>query len=109
MLEGKVIEVISQYEVIINLGARDYVQKGTRFQIDRNFPLILIDPDTEETLGYFYTSKFNQKRGNDIVVVSKVENKYSVAESPFPPMFGIESCKLAKGIHRGCKVSQLER
>ena len=50
MDEGKVVKVLSNMEVVVNLGASHGVHEGTRFVI---FQLgeDLVDPDTKQSLG----------------------------------------------------------
>lgn len=49
--EGKVAQILSEHELVINLGARDGVSQGMRFAVMAMIPTEVKDPDTGEVLG----------------------------------------------------------
>lgn len=49
-IEGKVAQVISERELVINRGERDGVTQGMVFRIVRSEPEVIRDPDTDEVL-----------------------------------------------------------
>lgn len=70
ILRGKVAEVVSKYEIAINLGRKDGVGEGMRFQVFGQKSII--DPDTSRRLGTYDYPKVQ-------VEVVRVEEGYSVA------------------------------
>lgn len=67
---GKVIRIISDEKLIINLGI-DHVNEDSEVQIFSISGQKIIDPDTSEFLGYYYNIK-------DTLKVFRVEKKYSI-------------------------------
>ncbi len=50
-LRGKIAQLLSDRELVINIGARDGVAKGMRFSVLAAAQLEIRDPDTNELLG----------------------------------------------------------
>ena len=70
----KIIKILSEYEVIINSGLHDGVEKGDVFNILDPDPRVIEDYDTGELLDSF-------KGFKDYVIVNKIKDKYSVCNS----------------------------
>ncbi len=49
-LRGKIAQLLSDRELVINIGLKDGVSKGMRFAILAATPLEIRDPDTNELL-----------------------------------------------------------
>lgn len=74
MNSGKIIRILDESTVIINLGARDGVGERTRFGIYTATEDI-IDPESGEVLGPY-------RRRKAVVVTSEVHDSFSVARTP---------------------------
>ena len=51
LLEGKVAQILNERELVINIGAKDGVKKGTKFAVLAATATTIVDPDTKEELG----------------------------------------------------------
>ncbi len=71
-LKGKVADILSQYEIAINIGKSEGVEVGMRFIVLGEKSII--DPDNNQKLGTYNYEKLRVK-------VSKTEEHYSVAGS----------------------------
>lgn len=56
-IEGKVAQVVSERELVINRGSEHGVIVGMRFEILEPDPAEIVDPDTGETLGVVQRTK----------------------------------------------------
>lgn len=73
VLEGKVAAIITDSEIVINVGANDGAKKGDKFSI-RTEPMDIIDPTTAESLGQL-------EREIIQVVVSDAQERFSVCQT----------------------------
>jgi hypothetical protein len=71
-LKGKVAAILNEYSIAINIGKNDGVKQGMVFAVVGNRPIV--DPDSAKILGQYEYDKVK-------VTVSKVDDKYSVAET----------------------------
>ncbi|MCL4506678.1 MAG: hypothetical protein M1434_13185 [Chloroflexi bacterium] len=60
-LEGKVAVIVSERELVINIGSRDNVLEGMKFKIMADQPVIVTDPVTGVELGRFEREKVRVK------------------------------------------------
>lgn len=93
ILRGKVADIVSKFEIVINLGRKDGVEEGMRFRIFGK--KVIIDPDSNERLGTYHYPKME-------VIVDRVEEAYSVAGTPVSPAFEVtyDFENLFKGVTR---------
>lgn len=70
-IEGKVAGILSEEELVVNVGARNGVKKGMVFNVLAATPLEFHDPDTGELLTVLDRTKVT-------VRVTKVEDKASI-------------------------------
>lgn len=74
LLEGKVAEILSHREVVINVGAKNGVRRGMRFRILAESTHTIRDPDTGHTLGELAREKAR-------VVVNQVEEAFAICKT----------------------------
>jgi hypothetical protein len=72
-IEGKVIKIIDTYKLAINKGKKDGIKENDRFIILEKGEELL-DPDTNESLGYLEIPKLKMK-------VIHIQEKISILES----------------------------
>ena len=75
---GKVIRIISDDKLIVNLG-NDILSKGDEIEIFENTEQEIIDPETNEKLGYYRIVK-------DTLNIIHVDKKFSIAETKRIPV-----------------------
>lgn len=73
-IRGKVAKVLSDREVVLNVGRKHNVQTGMFFDIRAASDFEITDPDTGEVLG-----KIDRPRVKARVKVTSVEDKFAVA------------------------------
>ena len=71
---GKIVRILDDHTVVINLGLEHAIEDGMRFAIYSPADEI-IDPDTELSLGSY-------RRRKGVVVVDEVHDRFSVASTP---------------------------
>ena len=70
----KVVKVIDEFTLVINIGSDDEIEKGQRFLVYSISPDDIIDPDTNESLG-----KLEIVKGTG--TVTHVQEKMATIES----------------------------
>jgi hypothetical protein len=73
-LQGKVVMVLNERELIINIGAEAGVKQNMKFKILSHSPMEIFDPETGELLGLLDREKVR-------VTVSKLEPRYSICKT----------------------------
>jgi hypothetical protein len=73
-IEGKVVTVLNERELAINIGAEAGVRDGMRFKVLADEPAELTDPDTGEVLGSYEREKVR-------VEAIVVQSKYSICRT----------------------------
>ena len=68
----KIIKIIDETTFILNVGRVDGVDENTKFRIIDSSPEPIIDPDTEETIGFLEASK-------GTIEADEVQEKMTVA------------------------------
>ncbi len=63
MLEGRVVQVLNERELVINIGAEHGVKPGIRFAVLAAEPTELVDPETGEALGVLDRVKVRVRAG----------------------------------------------
>ena len=94
-IKGKVAQILSEYELALNIGSDHGVEKGMRFVIHSS-PIALFDPDTNEKIGQTTVEL-------ERVEVYEVQKRYSLARTflvtpaitPFPSLFTASQKKLS--------------
>lgn len=51
LIEGKVAQVLNEREVAINIGTEQGVERGMKFEILSEKPIVITDPDTGDEIG----------------------------------------------------------
>ncbi len=74
LLEGKVAAILSERDVVINLGANEGVKPGMIFKILAKSSFQITDPDTQEVIGFLVGEKAR-------VIVTEVKEKMSICRS----------------------------
>lgn len=72
----KIVKIIDEYTVVINAGSNSNVQVGDEFQILDKQSSEVIDPDTDEVIGYLDLIKATVK-------VSEVQEKMCICTSKY--------------------------
>ncbi|MFT8616867.1 MAG: hypothetical protein ABF723_13725 [Lentilactobacillus hilgardii] len=70
----KIIKIIDETTFILNVGQIDGIDENTKFRIIDSNPEPIIDPDTEETIGFLETSK-------GTIEADQVQEKMTVART----------------------------
>jgi len=70
----KIIKIIDETTFILNVGRVDGVDENTKFRIIDSSPEPIIDPDTEETIGFLEASK-------GTIEADEVQEKMTVART----------------------------
>ena len=94
-IKGKVAQILSEYELALNIGSDHGVEKGMRFVIHSS-PIALYDHDTNEKIG---ETTVELER----VEVYEVQKRYSLARTflvapritPYPSLFVPSQKKLS--------------
>ncbi|MBC9719517.1 hypothetical protein H9Y04_44165 [Streptomyces sp. TRM66268-LWL] len=92
---GRIIKIVNEREVLINLGAADGVRKGMVFSVRSPEPDDVHDPETGELLGTFSPPK-------TYVKVTEVHDRFCVAatyrdqHSAAGPLYGFASGPIAR-------------
>ena len=73
-IEGKVAEVISERDLVINRGSLDGVEVGMRFRILHSRGAEIVDPDTKEVLGRVEIDK-------TVVKITSVDERLAVGRT----------------------------
>jgi len=73
-LQGKVVMVLNERELIINIGAEAGVKQNMKFKILSYSPMEIHDPETGDLLGLLDREKVR-------VTVSKLEPRYSICKT----------------------------
>ena len=73
-IEGKVVGVLTERELIINVGSSSGVRHGMRFKVLSNQPTEVRDPETNDLLGVIDREKVR-------VQASEVEEKYTICKT----------------------------
>jgi len=74
VIEGKVAQILNERELVINIGTKSGVKKGTRFIVLAESPLEIRDPDSKEPLGVLDREKVR-------VEASDVAENFSVCQT----------------------------
>lgn len=73
-IKGRIIRLLDNRTVIVNLGAKDGIRKGVVFSILGN-PELVVDPVTQQVLGELVIVK-------DKITANQVEEKFTIARKP---------------------------
>lgn len=95
ILTGKVVEIIDEYNIVINIGSEKGIENYARFLI-YNIGKELTDPDTNESLGCLEIvcgeGKVSHIQDKMTILTSAKEKTYSkkriVKSSGLSPLFG---------------------
>lgn len=80
----KIVKIINETTFILNVGANDGIKNGTKFQIIDSEPEPIIDPDTNQTIGYLNNSK-GTIEANDVqekMTIARTKLHKKVTRSP---------------------------
>jgi hypothetical protein len=94
-IKGKVAQILSEYELALNIGSDNGVEKGMRFAIHSS-PIAIFDPDTKEEMGQITLEM-------EHVEVYEVQKRFSLARTfsftgisvPYPSLFTQSQKKLS--------------
>lgn len=111
MKKYHVVKIIDEYKIVISAGSDDGIQQGDSFYVLGKETQELIDPVTNESLGYIGAKK-------DIVCAFEVKPKYSICENAKKTVAyssAIEAIKMAdlsmlgksKPVHLNVDIEQI--
>lgn len=73
-LRGKVAQILTERELIINVGSNHGVRHGMKFKILADAPLEVRDPETHDVIGEIDREKV-------VVMASEIEEKFTVCKT----------------------------
>lgn len=80
----KIVKILNETTFILNVGTNDGIENGTKFQIIDSDPEPIIDPDTNQIIGYLNNSK-GTIEANDVqekMTIARTKLHKKVTRSP---------------------------